>query len=190
MTNGTSGRNQQRHDLQQAAASPLADHLKDWKGNLIAAGNTPEYAACRHARVTRVFDGCGLVQWSDLKKPGAASAILCFLGAPRKKKRGKEGGISGASVNHYCKALRGFGNWMVEDKRATHNPLANLSGVHDAESDSNHERRHLTLDELKWLLATTVKENVTRDVPAEDRCRFYRFQYEAGLRPGQTVVTP
>ncbi len=173
--------------LRLSAHRPLSEHLLEWKQTLLAKGNTEAYAAVRCARVSSVFSGCGFTFWPDLASSGSASTIQSFLGGRRKLKRGKAGGIGGKSINYYTAAVKSFTHWMVKDNRARVDPMHHLKGVHDAESDTNHERRALCIDELTTLLKTTDAQGVERHgMSALERVLLYRFQFETGLRSKQT----
>jgi len=58
-----------------AAGKPLADHVADFKGAMLARGDTEQYAGVTCRRITRILDGCGFEAWSDL----SASAVQRYL---------------------------------------------------------------------------------------------------------------
>jgi integrase len=164
------------------AGKPLADHLADWKMSIVARGSTADHAAVRHARVTRVFNGCGLFTWNDLSKPGSGSAIEAFLSDLRTRDKKN---ITGQSVNYYVSAVKGFCNWMVKDNRAQVSPMTRLQGVGDVNADRKRERRHLGVEELQRLVTVTGKQPYRFQMTAADRSLLYRFAFETGLRPKQ-----
>ncbi len=95
--------------------------------------------------------------------------------------------ISAATFNYYVKARKSFGNWMVTTDRALSSPFDKLSLARDAESEKR-ERRHLSIDEIKWLLNSVVDDWVgeRRQIyAAGDRVLLYRFAFETGMRPNQ-----
>ena len=143
-------------------------------------------------RVRRVFDGCGFVHWKDLCRPGAVERIEMFLADLREKgyrnatgRGGHSRRINGRTLAYYVRELRGFGDWMVEKKRAATNPLAGVRGPTDAAKDAR-ERRELSAEELRWLLKTTATGKEARfGLEAAERVLLYRFYFETGIRPGQ-----
>lgn len=172
--------------LRLSAHESLDSHLADWKTALLAKGNTEPYATLRKSRVERVFNGCDFATWADLSKAGAASKVQGYLSELRQLDRGKEGGIGGQTFNYHISAIKGFCRWMIGDNRASVHPFVGLQGVGDAESDATHERRALSLDEMRLLLSTTTTKSVNRyGIIAADRARLYRFAYESGMRPNQ-----
>jgi integrase len=73
---------------------------------------------------------------------------------------------------------------MVHDGRTTENPLAHLQGV-NVRMDRRHDRRALSLDELRWLLDTTQKAPERFGMTGEERAMLYRLAVETGLRAGE-----
>ena len=86
---------------------------------------------------------------------------------------------------------------MVQDGRATENPLAHLRTI-NAQPDRRHDRRALSADELRWLLDVTENGFTTIDdhgkpltiveareragMTAAARAMLYRLAVETGLR--------
>ena len=183
-----------------AASKALAEHLSDWKTALLAKGNTPRHAELVSSRATKAFGACGFKFWSDL----SASKLLSHL-AKLREDRSKavgtvERGISAQTFNFYLQAAKQFGRWMVQDGRATENPLAHLQGL-NVKTDRRHDRRALSPDELRWLLdvtengyngagsdgkMTVIVQPVERfGMSAGARAILYRVAVETGLRAGE-----
>jgi len=167
-----------------AAGKPLAQHIDDWKAALLARGNTTAYAALSANRVQRIVDGCRLATVSDV----SASAVQAFIAGLREDRRSESGkinrGISAASFNYYLRDARSFFRWMVRDRRCHENPLAHLQGV-NAGADKRHERRALSVDELRWLLETTAAGPEQHGMSGEARATLYRLAVETGLRASE-----
>jgi integrase len=167
-----------------AAGKPLVEHLADWKAALLAKGNTENHAATSAARVRRIIDGCAIASFSEV----SASKVQKFIAELRRDRRGKDErivrGISAASFNYYLRDARSFFRWMVHDGRTTENPLAHLQGV-NARTDRRHDRRALSLDELRWLLDATQKAPERFGMTGEERAMLYRLAVETGLRAGE-----
>ncbi len=167
-----------------AAGRPLIEHLADWKSALLAKGNTENHAATSAARVRRIIDGCAIASFSDV----SASKVQKFIAELRHDRRANDErivrGISAASFNYYLRDARSFFRWMVHDGRATENPLAHLQGV-NARMDRRHDRRAMSLDELRWLLDTTGTAAERFGMTGEERAMLYRLAVETGLRAGE-----
>jgi integrase len=162
-----------------AAGKPLVDHLSDWRGVLLASGNTAHHANVSHNRVKRVFDQCDFRFWSDLQ----ASKVQTCLADLRKGDAGKAG-ISAASANYHLTALKGFARWMVRDGRATESPVTHLQGF-NVKTDRRHDRRALSAAELRWLLQITASAPERFGMTGDARSLLYRVAAETGLRAGE-----
>jgi excisionase family DNA binding protein len=96
-------------------------------------------------------------------------------------------GASAQTVNHYVAALRSFGRWLVRPgagQRLSKNPLAGLKLV-CVETDRRHDRRELTADELRRLLAATrASARTFRGLSGEDRFHLYATACGTGFRAG------
>jgi integrase len=100
-------------------------------------------------------------------------------------------GVSPETVNHYVRALRGFGRWLVKSKRIGSNPLETLSLL-NAAVDVRRRRRELDADELRRLLEATRTSNRTfRGLTGLDRYCLYLTAVSTGLRAGALAnLTP
>jgi len=171
-----------------ASTKPLRDHLDDYEKSLRDSGATAEYVQKTVNRVRAVLDGVAVTFLSEL----SASAVMGVLARMREKGRRKAGsdqkteskGLGAKSSNHYLAAVKGFGNWLVKDRRATENPLAHLSGL-NAKADRRHVRRALDLDELRRLLAAARSGPGRCEMDGESRHWLYRLALETGLRSNE-----
>ena len=100
-------------------------------------------------RIRRVLDGCGFTQWRDLTRLGAVTAVETYLGTLREKGyvravrqpgRARRRKINGRTLAYYVRELKGFCRWMVEQKRASSDPMAALRGPTDADVDKKERR--------------------------------------------------
>ena len=162
-----------------AAGKPLVDHLSDWRAVLLASGNTPHHANVSHNRTKRIFDQCDFRFWSDLH----ASKVQTCLADLRKGDTSKAG-ISAASANYHLTALKGFARWMVRDGRATESPVAHLQGF-NVKTDRRHDRRALSVAELRWLLQSADGAPERFGMTGDARSLLYRVAVETGLRAGE-----
>ena len=157
----------------------LSDHLDDWKAALLAKGNTAEHAGLVVGRVRRVFDCCGFRFWSDI----SASRVLSHLSELREDTDDRRG-ISAQTFNFYIQAIKQFCRWMVADGRATESPVVHLEGM-NVRTDRRHDRRPLTVDEARRLLAATSGAGERYGMAGTERSLLYRVALESGLRAGE-----
>jgi integrase len=94
----------------------------------------------------------------------------------------KAKGISPETANHYVRALRGFGRWLVKSKRIGSNPLETLT-LQNTAADTRRRRRELTAAELRRLLeATRASDRTFRGLTSLDRYCLYLTAVSTGLR--------
>lgn len=186
-----------------AALRPLIEHLdgaEDLPGfqqYLAGKGNTGKHVTLVCTRVKSIIDGCCFSYWSDV----SASKVLAYLDGLRAnrvkadRKTGKpkldaagqpmtRRGISAQTFNFYLTAFKGFCRWMVKDGRASESPVVHLDGL-NVKTDRRHDRRALSVDELRWLLDVTAAGPVRRGASGRDRSMVYQVATETGLRAGE-----
>ena len=73
---------------------------------------------------------------------------------------------------------------MVKGRRASENPLAGLDGL-NVRTDRRHDRRALTVDEARRLLAAAERGPVSFGMTGPERALAYRLAAETGLRAGE-----
>jgi integrase len=95
------------------------------------------------------------------------------------------------TVNFYLAAVKQFCNWLVKDRRMPDNPLAHLSGG-NVQTDRRHDRRPLSEDELRLLLATTkASEWTAPELSGYDRHMLYVVACVTGFRKAElATLTP
>jgi len=91
-------------------------------------------------------------------------------------------GMSPETVNHYIRALRGFGRWLVRTRRVAVDPFVTLALVPTA-ADTRHRRRALSDDELHRLLdATRASTRTIGGLTGLDRYTLYLVAASTGIR--------
>ena len=60
-------------------------------------------------------------------------------------------GTGAQTYNYYRQAVKQFGRWMVQNRRAAESPIEHLKSI-NARVDRKQDRRSLEPDELKRLL--------------------------------------
>jgi integrase len=153
------------------AVRPLRGHLEEFRQDILARGRTARHAGETHAQVSDVVEGCGFVWWSEV----SAHRVLAWLKCRR------DAGMSARTSNHYLRAVKSFCAWMVRDGRAAESPVQFLTSLNVA-SDRRRERRALTLDETRSLLAASRTGPVRNHMTGPERALVYRLALETGLR--------
>ena len=123
------------------AERPISEHVEAFKVTMEARGVT-----ARHVRETLAYLQSGIAAISA-KRVGD----LDLPGASRWLEESRASGLSARTVNTRAQSLRAFGRWLVETRRAAHDPFLGLRRLNVA-ADRRRVRRALTLDETAALL--------------------------------------
>ncbi len=150
---------------------PLPEHLDEYGAFLAAKGNTGKHVEETVAKCRAALEGCGFERIGDL----SASKTQEWLASLRER------GLSASTANHYLRALKSFGRWLVRDGRTSEDPLAYLGAV-NCEADRRHERRALTDDEARRLVSAAQTGPVVSGVSWPLRALAYRLALGTGLR--------
>ena len=105
------------------------------------------------------------------------------------ERKGK--GIGAETFNHYVRACKSFGQWLLMTKRWDSNPFAALSLLNVA-TDKRHQRRALGREEVVRLFATTrASKRTFRDLDGPARRLLYLVAIMTGFRLGTLAkLTP
>src|SRR5262249_15637213 len=91
-------------------------------------------------------------------------------------------GMSPQTRNYYRAHLKAFGNWLVKDRRLGESPFRHL-GAERTTTDRRHDRRELTGEELRWLLASIRESGRSfRGWSGADRFHLYATAGGTGFR--------
>ena len=153
---------------------PLAEHLSEYKANMLHRGTTGKQARLVHKRVKAIIDGCGFMYINDI----SPSKMQRYLADRR------QGGLSIRTSNFYVQAMKQFCQWMVADNRAGENVVAHLKGQ-NPNVDLRHSRRSLEPNEIRRLLDATAASATRFGMSGYERCLLYRFATETGLRANE-----
>src|SRR5207247_5976728 len=75
--------------------------------------------------------------------------------------------------------------WMVKDRRMPDNPLAHMTSG-NVKLDRRHDRRPLSLEEIRLLITTGHKSARTfRELTGPDRAALYAVACVSGFRAGE-----
>ena len=154
-------------------AKPLIEHLVDFEKYLLTKGDTKTHVDLVVSRARRVIEGCELQNWSDV----SANKVQGYLAGLRDEPYC----ISAQTFNFYLQATKQFCRWMVQERRASENPLQHLKGL-NVRTDRRHDRRALEPDEIRHLLASTQAAGTRFGMDGYERALLYRLAIETGLR--------
>jgi len=88
------------------------------------------------------------------------------------------------TFNFYLAAFKQFCRWMVKDGRASESPVAYLDGL-NVKTDRRHDRRALSADELRRLLAAAQGGPERYGMSGPERAMLYRLACQTGLRAAE-----
>ena len=159
-----------------AAGRALTDHLDDFETSLLTNGGLERHARQTATRVRKLVADCGFRFWSEI----SASKVEKYLADLR---TGSER-LSIQTVNFYLQAVKQFAKWMVSNRRASESPLDHLKSQ-NVRTDRRHDRRALSVEELRSLLEST-RLGVSRfGMTGTQRAVLYRLAVESGLRANE-----
>jgi integrase len=156
-------------------ALPPLDAAKDWytKAELAAALGVKPPAIpplVRRHRLEAVGNG------KARRYSKATAEILHSL-----RMRGR----SIKTSNLYLDAVKQFTTWLVQNRRTADNPLTHLSGG-NVKVDRRHDRRSLSLEELRSVLASARQSSREfRGLAGADREILYSMACASGLRAAE-----
>jgi len=98
--------------------------------------------------------------------------------------------MSIATSNHYLRAVKSFGGWLVRSRRLPSHPFVHLSAL-NARTDIRHERRTITAEEFDRLIVATMAAGPRRRLTGGERAVLYTVAAFTGLRAGELAsLTP
>lgn len=194
--------------LRGHGARSLADHLADWRADVLARGKTARHADQYHERAGKLaalIRGVSLADIEPGRKTEAldraarklaevlAGARLSDLAPDRIQAalaRLRDAGKSHQTVNHYRAALRAFVRWCGDNGRLRDNPMRGVRGF-NPEEDIRHERRTLTDDELTRLIQSAETGPTRNGMSGPLRAMAYRLAAATGFRVAELrTLTP
>jgi integrase len=130
----------------------------------------------------KVSNATALVRRHQLPATGQGKARRYPRETVETLREGLLRGISMQTSNFYLQAIKQFCRWMVRDRRMGDNPLALLEAG-NVRVDRRHDRRELTAEELRRLLAVTRDGSRTfRGLNGVDRFHLYATAAGTGFR--------
>ena len=162
---------------------PLWRHLRGFLGTLRARGDVAAHVRDVRRCLYKALRATHPRPWRPGRMPELDVApFAAYLVEVARR------GLSVRSVNRRVAALRAFGRWLVETRRAAFNPFAGLRPA-NVETDRRRVRRALTPDETARLLKAARTRPIREATVA---ARLERRRRAAGRPPRRTAaeVTP
>jgi len=183
------------------AAKPVSHHVAAWGEALAARGGTERHVSMSVGRVRRLIAVARGAEPSEAEYPRTASmaereeyekrlsewlkagrlgdltpeAVQRALGALRAR------GMSLQSLNHHRAAVRSFAIWCHDTNRLRENTLRGVKGF-NAKEDRRHDRRTISLEELKRIVEAAAAGPVVLGMTGPCRALCYRLAVASGLR--------
>jgi integrase len=130
----------------EAAARPVAEHVAEYRDDLLSRRDTPKHAKWAATAVLRLLKEAGVVSIARVPPEKVRAAIG----------RMKAAGRSARTCNSYLTAVKSFLNWCAESDRIDEVPRGlKKSDRFNEKDDRRRVRRALSVDELARLLAAT-----------------------------------
>ena len=147
---------------------PLSEHLDTWRDSILADGRAKDHADLVRSRAAKVVAGVGAVRFADIDELDVQGWISANTGSVQTR-------------NHYTRAIKQFGAWMVRMRRASVSPVAGLEII-SAEADRKHVRRALSVGELQRLLQAAHTGPARGRATGPMRATLYWLASETRLR--------
>ena len=191
-------------------ARPLSGHLDDFEAALLARGSTAKHVRLFADRARRVaalavgsrLDAIDAPRRSTAgQRADAATATRKALDAARlsdltpSRIQGSLATLIGsgralATANHHRAAIKAFASWLVDNGRLRDDPTGSVTGF-NAKEDRRHDRRTLSLDELRRLIDAAQRGTAYRKMTGPARALCYRLAVAKGLRYSEIAsITP
>ncbi len=172
----------------KALIKPLAEHIDEFADDLKNRGNTPVHVSTTKARVTYVCGAGGVETIADITK-SAVNKALAKVEAPE-----SEGGLglSASTRNHYLTAIKGFAQWLKDERRIADNVIDAMKKI-STQGKETKERRPLTPEEFAALLKATPtsREHHKCKIDGKQRVALYILAAFTGYRRNElATVTP
>jgi integrase len=179
---------------------PLPEHIDAWQANLVAEGSAPKHAEHASNRVRRlvammlganealndhrrllpkdrgevarkIADAIAQARLSSLTRDKVQDTIARF----------KSAGWSLQTCNHYRAAAKAFSKWCYDTDRTRDDVLHGVKGF-NVKEDRRHDRRTVSLDELRTLIQAASNGTPFREMTGPMRALCYRLAVASGLR--------
>ncbi len=158
--------------VEQYRATPLTEHLHDFRLSLESKNNGEDHVERTVTRIQKIIDGCNFRFIPDI----TGDRVANYLAAKR-----RAGGIGKQTSNYYLKAMRQFCRWLVRERRAQFNAIEHVNVVPTMDENSR-SRRACTDEEFELLVNAAQRADDRHTVPGKQRAAIYILAINTGLR--------
>jgi integrase len=163
-------------DDPRSAVEPMLVEYVDW----LKARRTAKHASEVDSRVRKVLELGAIVALSDLTLRSVERGLDRLRPA-----------VATRTLLHYTSAIKSWTHWLEERQRVPHDPLARLKRPSNPEADRRRERRALTPDEVRALIAAAHDGPTRNHLTGPERAMLYRVAVLTGLRSKELgTLTP
>ena len=179
---------------------PLVQHIAEWQADLVSQGHTAKHADHTSNRVRRlvaIMTGSPTAlldhrrmapeHRGDVAKNIAAAIATARLSDLTRTKvqdtlaKIRDAGWSLQTANHYRAAVKAFSKWCFTTRRIKNDDLLAVKG-YNAKEDRRHDRRTISLDELRKLVEAARRGPTVMGMTGLARSLCYRLAATTGLR--------
>jgi len=154
---------------------PIQIHLDDYEQHLKTKNNEPRYVKEVIGKIKRCIDHCQWRRVTQIKLTDVENYLLHLR---------EENGLSIQTSNHYLKALKAFGNWLVKNQRNKTNVINGIATL-NAQIDRRHDRRAMSMDEFLRVLHVAETGPPAVGLTGADRAMLYLLAAWTGFRRGE-----
>jgi len=153
----------------------VAEHLADFKADILARRANEAYATQTHQRAERML--VGVESLSAIGPVGVNERVRTLRDV---EEHGK------ASIAHHLRAVKAFTRWLMRNGRTRDDALiaVRVPGA-VAKSERVRVRRALSVAEFEKLVTHTVKAGMLEGMSGADRAMLYRLAAGTGFRQGE-----
>ncbi len=160
--------------LGSARKQPITEHVTAFEKHLRGRDVTAKQVHETITRLNKLIADKSIGGLGDFD----ATAVESFLADLRECGRSKQ------TSNHYLKAAKQFGGWLVRTKRLLENPVAEIKRL-NVQTDPRHRRRPLADEEMGWLVEAAKHGRPVESICGVDRAMMYLLAAWTGFRKGE-----
>jgi len=154
---------------------PIQIHIDNFEKHLKSKNDDPRYIR----EIVRKIKRCVTFnKWQKIKQI-CVSDVEDFLLHLR-----DDEGLSIQTSNHYLKALKAFGHWLVRNQSLKSSPIDCIESL-NVRTDRRHDRRPLTMDEFMRVLRVAETGPPAVGLTGPDHAMLYVLAAWTGFRRGE-----
>lgn len=159
-------------------ATPLTEHVKDFRDHMEAGGCDPVYIKEVMSVIDRVCKACRFRETDDL----APAPLNTHLASLIRK------GLSHRTRNRHLTSIRALVLWMLKTDRLEGSDPFKTCRKLNQDLDKRHERRALTTEEVNALVAAAQQGDLLQKITGPERALIYAVCVTTGLRAKEAAL--